>query len=98
MLEILRSARSLADFERLDEALDALRSVPVGETTLRAARTAQHTLARSGEHRIPPFDVLVAAAAAEAGVAVLHYDSHFDTLSQVLAFRSLWIAPPGSLD
>lgn len=98
VLEILRSARSLADFERLDAALDALRSIPVGETTLRAARTAQHELARSGEHRMPPFDVLVAAAAAEAGVAVLHYDRHFDTLSRVLGFRSIWIASPGSLD
>jgi hypothetical protein len=40
---------------------------------------------------------LVAAAAQDAGVGVLHYDRHFDALADVLSFDSRWIAPPGSL-
>lgn len=48
-------------------------------------------------HRIPPLDYLVAAAAQEAGVDVLHYDHHFDRLAEVLHFDSRWVAPPGSL-
>ena len=45
--------------------------------------------------RVP--DALIAAAAAERGFAVLHYDHHFDKLATVLGFTSQWIAPPGSM-
>lgn len=45
--------------------------------------------------RIP--DALIAAAAAERGFAVLHYDQHFDRLATVLAFDSQWIADAGSI-
>lgn len=41
--------------------------------------------------------MLIAAAAAEAGVGVLHYDADYDTLATVLRFESRWIAPRGSL-
>jgi len=40
---------------------------------------------------------LIAAAAQDASVGVLHYDAHFDRLAEVLDFESRWIAPPGSL-
>jgi predicted nucleic acid-binding protein len=43
-------------------------------------------------------DALIAAAAAERGFAVLHYDQHFDRLATVLSFTSQWIAEPGSID
>ena len=29
--------------------------------------------------------------------SVLHYDHHFDRLAEVLHFRSVWLAPAGSL-
>jgi len=46
----------------------------------------------------PAADYLIAAAAAQRGAAVLHYDRHFDTLCSVLGIESVWIAPPGSID
>jgi hypothetical protein len=51
-----------------------------------------------GRHRLPFQDVLIAAAAASRGYAVLHYDHHFDRLAGVLDFESRWIAPRGSLE
>jgi predicted nucleic acid-binding protein len=42
-------------------------------------------------------DYLVAAAAQESGAAVLHYDRDYDTLAEVMAFDSAWLAPPGSI-
>jgi hypothetical protein len=42
-------------------------------------------------------DLLVAAAAQDAGLGVLHYDAGFDVLATVLDFESRWIAPAGSL-
>ena len=38
-----------------------------------------------------------AAAAAERGFGVLHYDEHFDRLASVLGFTSQWVAPAGSI-
>jgi predicted nucleic acid-binding protein len=56
-------------------------------------------------HRQPLFhrsvkvpDLLVAAAAADVGIDVLHYDADFDTLAEVLPFESRWIARRGSPD
>jgi predicted nucleic acid-binding protein len=46
---------------------------------------------------VKPQDLLIAAAAQDAAVGVLHYDSDFDTLATVLSFESRWIAPAGSL-
>ena len=48
-------------------------------------------------HRVPLADALIAAAAQEAGVGVLHYDHHYDRLAEVLSFASRWAAPPGGL-
>jgi len=98
-MEVLYSARSLEDFEDIDDALTALRFVAMTDTAARSARAAMHTLAATAPraHRLPPMDYLVAALAEEAGVAVLHYDQHFDRLATVLSFDSVWLAPRGSL-
>jgi predicted nucleic acid-binding protein len=99
VLEILRSPQSPKAFDDLADALDSLRSLPLSDGLARAARAAMRELAGRGgaQHRIAPLDYLVAAAAAEHGAAVLHYDRHFDRLAEVLAFESVWLAPSGSL-
>ena len=98
-LELLYSTRDVAAFDDLAAALDALRTLSLTEGIARAARTAMRDLAatRPLSHRLPPLDYLVAALAQEAGVAVLHYDEHFDRLATVLTFESVWLASPGSL-
>jgi predicted nucleic acid-binding protein len=98
-LEILLSARSGKDFDALAEKLAALRTAPLTAAIARAAEDAMRTLAhRSADaQRIPIVDYLIAAAAQEAGAAVLHYDRDYDTLAEVMTFESAWLAPPGSL-
>jgi predicted nucleic acid-binding protein len=49
-------------------------------------------------HIAPCPGALVAAAAAEQGFGVLHYDRHFDRLATVLGFASRRVGPPGTLD
>lgn len=51
-----------------------------------------------GYHRISPPDYLIAAAAQDAGIGVLHYDHDFDRLAEVMNFESRWIAQPGSVN
>lgn len=98
-LELLYSARAASQLETLDAALSALREVAVGASVQRAAVGALHALAQHGplHHRVPISDLLIAAAAQEASVGVLHYDHHYDRLAEVLDFESGWIAPAGSL-
>jgi predicted nucleic acid-binding protein len=99
-LELLYAARDAAEVERMAAALVALRQAPVTRTTTDAAIGAIRDLAArgsSGAYRVRVPDTLVAAAAAERGFGVLHYDHHFDRLATVLRFESQWVAPPGSL-
>ncbi len=100
-LELLYSARDGAQFDARAGELALLPQAPVTPTVLSNARAAFRALA----HRHPLFhrsvtiaDLITAAAAADAGIGVLHYDADFDTLAEVLPFESRWIAPRGSLD
>lgn len=99
MLELLYSTQDLPGFDELAAALDPLSVLPLTEAVGRAAKVAMRELAgtRPRAHRLPPVDYLVGAIAQDAGVGVLHYDEHFDRLSAVLGFESIWLAPPGSV-
>ena len=43
-------------------------------------------------------DLLIAAAAEESGLAVLHYDADFDLIARVTGQRCEWVVPPGTID
>ncbi len=98
-LELLYSARDLASFDAIARSVLALRDIPVTVAVQRAAVAAMRELAATAplHHRVPLPDLLIAAAAQEAGVGVLHYDRHYDRLAQVLGFKSRWLAPAGEL-
>ena len=99
-IEVLRSARDGVEFDMTAAELAELRDVPISRSVTNAALLAFRELA----HRQPLFhrsvtneDLLIAAAAQDASIGVLHYDADFDTLATVLSFESRWIAPAGSL-
>lgn len=95
-LELLAAAPDQESFADLDRTLAAL---PAAHVT-RGAGTAAIGASRElrGERRLPAADYLIAAAAAERGAGVLHYDRHFDILCRALGIKSVWIAEPGSID
>ncbi len=95
-LELLAAAPDEEAFDDLDRALQALTQAPVTRSAGDAALGASREL--RGERRLPAADYLIAAAAAERGMGVLHYDSHFDLLCRILGIESVWIAQPGSID
>jgi predicted nucleic acid-binding protein len=95
-LELLAAARDETAFSELDRTLHALRQAPVTRSACDAAIGASRDL--RGERRLPAADYMIAAAAAEQGYGVLHYDRHFDPLCQALGIESVWIAEPGSLN
>lgn len=98
-LEILLSARGGESFDTLAERLSALQAAPLDASVTDAAEHAMRALAHrlAGAQRLPIVDYLVAAAAQELGAAVIHYDRDYDTLADLMAFESVWLAPAGTL-
>jgi predicted nucleic acid-binding protein len=95
-LELLAGARGEDAFGDLDRALRAMPQAPVTRGACERAIGASRELA--GERRLPAADYLIAAAAAERGFGVLHYDRHFELLCRVLGIESVLVAPRGTLD
>jgi len=99
-LELLYDAPNQDRVEAVAAALVGLRQAPIAHSVTDAAIWAVRALAdrgSAGAHRVRVPDALIAAAAAERGFGVLHYDHHFDRLASVLNFRSQWVAAEGSV-
>jgi predicted nucleic acid-binding protein len=80
--------------------LAVLRDIPIPRSVTNAALSALRDFAHSRplHHRsIKLPDLLIAAAAQDAAIGVLHYDQHYDPLTELLEFESRWVAPAGSL-
>jgi predicted nucleic acid-binding protein len=90
---LLYSARDARAFKELESQLASLREVAITATVQRAALGAMRELASAGRHRVPLPDLLIAAAAQEHGVTVLHQDRHFDTLQRVMTFVAHRLIP-----
>lgn len=99
ILELLYAARNADEVREIEADEATLRDIPITVSVQRAAIGALRQLSdrAAGDHRMKLPDALIAAAAQEAGIGVLHYDHHYDRLAEVLEFDSRWLAAPGSL-
>jgi predicted nucleic acid-binding protein len=98
-LEILYSARNSSDYDAITAELEGLRHVEMGATVFRRARDVQQRLAHVGclHHRsVTIADLLIAAAAEEANLTVLHYDEDFDRIAAITNQPTEWIVPRGT--
>jgi predicted nucleic acid-binding protein len=71
------------------------------ETTaehIQRARQVQRMLAAISQRGRKVPDLLVAAAAEEAGYTVLHYDADFDLIASVTGQPCQWVVQPGTVD
>ncbi len=97
-LEVGYSARNGAEWDGLLTALEAFVTVETTTAHIRRSLEVQRLLAeRSQQGRNIP-DLLVAAAAEELGVTVLHYDADFDLIASVTGQRTRWVVPAGQAD
>ena len=96
-LELLYSARNLTHYEELLDERHGLPQVELTQETFDEAINIQHQLARSGHHRLPIRDLLIAAAAHAADLAVIHYDADFERIAEVTDVEHEWVSPAGSL-
>ena len=92
------SARNGAEWDRLADAISSFPLVETTERHFRRARQVQRLLAEHGlrGRKIP--DLLVAAAAEDRGLVVLHYDGDFDHISRATGQGCAWVVPAGKID
>jgi predicted nucleic acid-binding protein len=96
-LEIGYSARSAEEWDELAEALSAFELVETDDH-LRRARQVQRLLAARHQRGRKVPDLLIAAAAESAGLAVMHYDADFDRIAAVTGQACKWVVPAGTVD
>ena len=97
-LEVGFSARNLGEWTRLTTALAAFPLIETDAAHLRRARQVQRLLASRGLRGRKVPDLLIAAAAEENGLAVLHYDADFDLITRVTGQPCEWVVPAGTID
>lgn len=98
-LELLFSARSLADRLHKKEQLGALFGwVATPENVWVRTHQVQQLLTERGHHRSAGVSDLVIAATAEANnLTILHYDRDYETVAEVTGQPTQCISPPGSI-
>lgn len=98
-LEVLYSARSGVEHDRVRSERRGLEWLPMPDEVGDRAIEVQATLARHGRHRGVPLPDLVFAATAERhGAIVLHYDADFDVIAGVTGQPVAWVVPAGTAD
>ena len=98
-LEVGYSARNSEEWNRLMAALAVFPQVASTADHIQRALQVQYLLAERSQRgrKIIP-DLLVAAAAEEKGLVLLHYDADFDLIAEVTGQRAEWVVPAGTVD
>jgi predicted nucleic acid-binding protein len=97
-LEVGFSARNAREWNQLATALAAFPLIETDAGHMRRARQVQRLLASRGLRGRKVPDLLIAAAAEENGLAVLHYDGDFDLIARVTGQPCQWVVPAGTID
>jgi predicted nucleic acid-binding protein len=97
-LEVGYSARSATEWDQLADALEAFELVETTGKHVQRARQVQRLLASKHQRgrKIP--DLLVAAAAEERNLTVLHYDADFDLIAAITGQPCQWVLAAGEID
>lgn len=97
-LEVLFSASSRDSYRAAAESLRGMPRAPIDEGCVARALEVQAMLAERSQHRAVPLpDLLVAACAERAGLAVLHYDADFERIAKLTGQDVQWVVPRGSV-
>ncbi len=98
VLELTRLAPNQHRAREVADRLAAFEVVSMPSELWSRARRTQLALAANGDHRrVPPSDLLLAGAAEEAGVALIHYDRDYERIAAVSGLRHQWLVADGML-
>jgi predicted nucleic acid-binding protein len=98
-MEVLHSARSKADAERIRDEMRGFDRLPTPDEAWDRALDVQSRLVVAGKWRaLSVCDLIIAATAERAGAAVLHYDGDYDMIAAVTGQPTRWVVPEGTAD
>ncbi|MEW2117058.1 PIN domain nuclease [Streptomyces sp. NPDC005474] len=98
-LEVLHSARSKADAERIRDEMRGFDWLPTPDEAWDRALAVQTRLIAAGNWKaLSVADLVIAATAERNGVTVLHYDGDYDMIASVTGQPTQWVVPAGSAD
>jgi len=97
-LELVRVTPNQERASELARRLAAFDAVPMPESLWSRAREVQLSMAVSGDHRrVPPPDLLIAAAAELASVPIVHYDRDYERIAAITGQEHTWFVQDGAL-
>jgi len=97
-LELIRLTPNHERAGDLARRLAAFDSVPMPESLWSRARDVQLAMSAAADHRrVPPPDLLLAAAAELARVPILHYDRDYERVAAVTHQEHAWFVQDGTL-
>lgn len=98
VLELVRLSPNERRAQEVSERLFSFESVPMPADLWDDARHLQLSLASNGDHRrVPPADLLLAAAARHSEVELIHYDRDYDRIAAAVDLHHRWFVPDGTL-
>ncbi|WP_329490609.1 PIN domain nuclease [Kitasatospora sp. NBC_01246] len=98
-LEVMHSARSKADAERIREGMRGFDWLPTpDEVWDRAIEVRARPTAAGNWRALSVADLVIAATAERHGATVLHYDGDYDMIAAVTGQSTRWVVPPGTAD
>lgn len=97
-LEVCATARNASEWEATHDRLELFDPVETTSRHVARALQVQRMLAGRSRRGRPIPDLLVAAAAEDQQMTVLHYDQDFDRIAAVTGQRCEWVVPAGSID
>jgi hypothetical protein len=98
ILELTRLAPNERRAHEVADRLAAFEAIPMPSELWFRARQTQLALAANGDHRrVPPADLLLASAAEDAGVDLIHYDRDYERIAAVSGLRHQWLVADGTL-
>lgn len=96
-LEVGFSARNAKEWDAFMESLNHFDLVETTAPTVVRARAVQRLLAAKSQRGRKIVDLVIAAAAEQRGLIVLHYDADFDAIAKVTGQPTQWVVPPGTV-
>lgn len=97
-LELGHSARTAEEWDKLQADVGAFREVALTDRTVTRAKEVQRALADRGLRGRKVPDLLIAAAAEDSRLCVLHYDADFEVIASVTGQAHEWVVARGSID
>ncbi|NUR03845.1 MAG: PIN domain nuclease [Streptomyces sp.] len=98
-LDVLHSARSTADAERIRDEMRGFDWLTTPDEAWDRALEVQSLLIGRGNGKaLSVSDLIIAATAERHSAVVLHYDGDFDMIASVTGQPMAWVAPAGTAD